>query len=118
MGDDKDCAAHCLIAIAELMKTDLHLVLGLTDNVPNDSVLNILAKIGTVENQPNIEEFMETMSMLFDEECTFQSPDDDKDIKKRETEENIILDGLTDIIQALTQSFNSSQLAAFWKEIF
>jgi len=116
--DDKDCAAQCLIAIAELLKTDLHLVLGLADNVPNDSVLNVLAKMGNIQNQTNIEEFMETMSMLFDEECQFQSPDDDKDIKKRETEENIILDGLTDIIQALTQTFNSSQLAAFWKEIF
>eukprot|EP00494_Astrolonche_serrata_P024975 UN25235 len=94
--DEKEVVAETLVSLSEMIKEDISSVL--------DS---------------NAEEFLTYLSLLFDEEAQCQNPDDDE-LKeaKLATEENLILDGLTEVISALCLAMTPAKLAELWTTIF
>merc|ERR1719230_1126033 len=86
--EEKEVVAESLVSLAELIKADKSILTN------------------------NMEEFMEFLSRLFEEATLCQNPDDDE-LKeaKMATEENLILDGLTEVVTALTHVLTADQLA-------
>jgi len=109
--DDRDCCVETLISISELLKINTQVILGL-NNMPVEQAL------ASGDTGCSWEEFMDFIQMLFDEKAECQSPDDIQLETKRESEDNPILDGLTDICQSLSEGLTQEQLLTFWDLIF
>jgi len=113
--DDKDCAVETLISLAELLKIDCQGILGLHGADPKTLTEG---PDGSHQDCSWIE-LLEIVTLLLTEQILCQAPDDiELTEKKRETEDNPILDGITDVTTALCKGLTEVQLVDYWEKVF